>query len=717
MGNVSTTVIGNRISGMHKTYITEPGPNKNESQEDFIGRCVDFFRFKGEDQLAAKKRCNILWDTQWEVKQEIKQEIRKPKILLISDVKDWAWWNKSEYIKKYLSDQFDIDLFAALTDGPIDPVKYDLYLTFGFSYIDLLRKVPYFKKITGVTAHRPLKVIEPQMKKAYATHANSILLLNELKTVHSNVFYVPNGVDEELFNITTPIPKERDNIIVGHVGKMFKEKGQVDFIIPAIEKAGAESMLHTANHNNDMIKYNEMPLLYNKMDVFVVASIEDGTPNPALEAAACGRPIISNAIGNMPQFIKDGYNGFIVERDVDAYVEKIEWLRNHRDKMIEMGYNARKTIEKEWTWKLNVEAYRRMFNKILDDNGKRVSAVAVEIKNRVPKITPVKARLATTEELEAFNKIKQREKEKNIIIKPKVFGQPTIVILVDVVNWAWDVKAHQIQKYLSKDFDVHIRYSQSSIRPFNKNETFDLYFSFDCNQVRYFNHIPKNKKITGTTSHTYTSFHGNYTNMLNSTKYVHANSMLLYNELSKIHPNVFYVPNGVDEELFLLRERNLDDIFRVGYVGKNTVRKGYENFIVPACKQAEVELKAQVCRFNSPNVIKPENMPNWYNDIDCYIVASDMDGTPNGGLQSAACGRMILSNRIGNMPEFIKDGSNGFIIDRNVNDYVEKLNWLKTHRKECEEMGLAARKTVEEGWTWKTQVENYGKMFEEALKG
>ena len=101
--------------------------------------------------------------------------------------------------------------------------------------------------------------------------------------------------------------------------------------------------------------------IYNQMDVFIVASEEDGTPNPALEAAACGRPIISNRIGNMPEFIKDGYNGFIVGLNIDEYIDKLNYFKNNRDKMIEMGKNARKTVEENWTWKKQAENYRTMF--------------------------------------------------------------------------------------------------------------------------------------------------------------------------------------------------------------------------------------------------------------------------------------------------------------------------------------------------------------------
>ena len=100
------------------------------------------------------------------------------------------------------------------------------------------------------------------------------------------------------------------------------------------------------------------------MDVFLVASVEDGTPNPALEAAACGRPIISNHIGNMPEFIKDGYNGFLVDRKIGEYVKKINYFKNNRKELIRMGKNARKTVLENWTWKKQAENYRKMFKKV-----------------------------------------------------------------------------------------------------------------------------------------------------------------------------------------------------------------------------------------------------------------------------------------------------------------------------------------------------------------
>jgi glycosyltransferase involved in cell wall biosynthesis len=298
---------------------------------------------------------------------------RKPKILFMTDVKGWAWWIKSEYIKKYLSDEFDIDIKNLLEDNgaklyhTINKQGYDLYFSYGFSYIDFLRGVPKNKKVCGVTAHRAKNVIFPKMKMARYHHANSMMLLKELQDMgFERAYYVPNGVNEELFKPIKPIRKEGD-LIVGHVGKECPAKGQREFILPAIQATGCKSATNLRTYK-DKLPHNEMPKIYNDMDVFMVASVEDGTPNPALEAAACGRPIISNQIGNMPEFIKDGWNGFIVPRKLSAYIDKINYFKKNRSELIRMGNNARKTVEEGWTWRLQSENYRKMFHDIFGMN-------------------------------------------------------------------------------------------------------------------------------------------------------------------------------------------------------------------------------------------------------------------------------------------------------------------------------------------------------------
>ena len=287
---------------------------------------------------------------------------------------------------------------------------------------------------------------------------------------------------------------------------------------------------------------------------------------------------------------------------------------------------------------------------------------------------------------------------------------PRVLIIVDVPGWAWDIKTKCIKHWLKDEYEIVIKY-QNEIPDFIE-EDYDLYFAYDCPYVRRFKKKDPRRIIGGVTAHTYINF-PDYKELLESCGSVHANSMLLFDEVKDINQNAFYVPNGVDIDRFKFVPR-IGPNFRVGYVGKPHGRKGYKNFIVPACDKAKVKLKAQTAKYNDQGKIDPYDMPKFYHDIDCIVIASDMDGTPNQLLEAAAIGRTFIGVRIGNVPEFY-NGKNGFIVERNVDAITEKINWLNNHPKEREQMGIEARKTVDAGWSWQIQARNYARMFEKIL--
>lgn len=360
--------------------IGKPGMTIYEKKvilEEFTGKEKDIIRKKQKKRIEknvkrieqAKPIKSVKPVTNFH--KRAKRKNGKADILFISDVEGWAWWNKSQYLKKHLSDEFNIDCIWTVGNGRsmVDKSGYDIYVTFGYSYVPFLKNIEPQKCVTGVTAHRIKGMVYPRMTECKWRHANSILLLNELKKWGlNNLFYVPNGIDIDLFRPIRDIPLDREPLIVGHIGKHTTHKKQDEILKPAIKRVGVQPFFHLNTYENK-IPLEEMYKKYAELDIFVVASIEDGTPNPALEAMACERLVISNRIGNMPEIIKDGYNGFLVDMNIDAYVEKIEWCKNNRDKVIEMGKNARKVIEEGWTWTIQSENYRNMFRHIIKDQG------------------------------------------------------------------------------------------------------------------------------------------------------------------------------------------------------------------------------------------------------------------------------------------------------------------------------------------------------------
>lgn len=290
----------------------------------------------------------------------------KPRILAICDVEGWAWWIKAEYLRKMLEDFYQIDIIHVIGKNK-QKVKdgYDLYLTFGHTFVSYTKKMSFKKRITGITAHRSKKILEPKMQLAYATHANSILLFKELKSIHNNSFYTPNGVDTILFREIRPVMDRRDIPIIGHVGKKGKMKNQSTIIEPVVKKSNIKYSPHYNDYRNK-INHSDMVNVHQQYDIFIAASDEDGTPNGMLEAAACGRPIVINNIGNAPEFITNGYNGFVVNKKIDDYVDVVKWFKENPEKVIEMGKNARKEVEEKWTWDLMSRNYLYLFDNILN---------------------------------------------------------------------------------------------------------------------------------------------------------------------------------------------------------------------------------------------------------------------------------------------------------------------------------------------------------------
>jgi hypothetical protein len=92
-----------------------------------------------------------------------------------------------------------------------------------------------------------------------------------------------------------------------------------------------------------------MPDYYNKIDVLLCASTIEGTPNPVLEAMACGVPVISTDVGIVPEVFGPKQREFIVQRDVSSMAGAIRKLCLNRGLLIELSEENQVRIE-DWDW-------------------------------------------------------------------------------------------------------------------------------------------------------------------------------------------------------------------------------------------------------------------------------------------------------------------------------------------------------------------------------
>lgn len=58
---------------------------------------------------------------------------------------------------------------------------------------------------------------------------------------------------------------------------------------------------------------SDVASVYREADIGVLTSDYEGTPNVLLEAMASGLPVVATKVGGVPEIVKDGRNGFVVE--------------------------------------------------------------------------------------------------------------------------------------------------------------------------------------------------------------------------------------------------------------------------------------------------------------------------------------------------------------------------------------------------------------------
>jgi glycosyltransferase involved in cell wall biosynthesis len=256
---------------------------------------------------------------------------------------------------------------------------------------------------------------------------------------------------------------------------------------------------------------------------------------------------------------------------------------------------------------------------------------------------------------------------------------------------------------------VYTSYTKSKI----DKDKYDVLFSYG---YAFTNHIIKkgneHKCLTGVTAHRKKK---QIINDMKKTKFLHANSVLLYNELKSWgFNNVFYVPNGVDTSFFVPKTPifNLRPYPVFGHVGKKSPNKNQASFLEPVINDTNAFYVPHYNTFHDK--IPHQNMVDVYQNFDIYIASSTEDGTPNGMLEAAACGRSAIINKIGNAPELIKNEYNGFCIDMDKNQYIEVIRWCMDHRDRVVTMGKNAREEIKK-WDWSLMAKNYLLMFDTVL--
>lgn len=274
-------------------------------------------------------------------------------------------------------EKYDVCLvFFGIPSGPIGYVLKKIY------------KLPYMIRFGGGDIPgaqkrfaKVYKLLGPTIKaiwrNADALVANSQGLKERAQNFYAKKDFhiVCNGVNTEMFY---PGTKENpEEFCLLFVSRLIEGKG-LQFIIPKLQKIqecidkklrlvivgngpyrevlenlvkeyGVEKFVQFEGQRNK----DELLQYYQKADVFILPSKQEGMPNVVLEAMACGLPVVMTPCEGSTELI--GNNGYVVP--VEEFADRLIYLANHSSLCVEMGKKSRKMINSCFLWEQKVQEY------------------------------------------------------------------------------------------------------------------------------------------------------------------------------------------------------------------------------------------------------------------------------------------------------------------------------------------------------------------------
>ncbi|MGA2162781.1 MAG: glycosyltransferase family 4 protein [Methanoregula sp.] len=199
------------------------------------------------------------------------------------------------------------------------------------------------------------------------------------------IVIAPNHfIDFNQFKITKAYT-DRENL-VGYIGRFSKEKGIGNFLKAAeiVLKTHPEIKiflggsgdpekfdvdLHKFQAQDQVrvsgwIPHNILQVPLNNLKILVIPSYTEALPNILLEAMATGTLVIASKVGAIPDIIKDGETGFLLENNSpEGIADKIIQVLISND-ILSITERAEKLVKNKYCFEAAVERYQQIFNEL-----------------------------------------------------------------------------------------------------------------------------------------------------------------------------------------------------------------------------------------------------------------------------------------------------------------------------------------------------------------
>jgi len=196
---------------------------------------------------------------------------------------------------------------------------------------------------------------------------------------------VPGGAREEARTLVG-VPPER--FLVGWIGRMTGVKRTTDVLrsFARLRARGVDAALCLVGDGPDRVALEEearrlgiarrclllgyqddVAPWYQAFDAVVLPSGNEGTPVSVIEALAARRPVVASRVGGVPDVVRDGVDGFLVEPgDVGAFAARLADLAGDPALRARMGDAGRARVLERYAVDRLVDDVGRLYRALLD---------------------------------------------------------------------------------------------------------------------------------------------------------------------------------------------------------------------------------------------------------------------------------------------------------------------------------------------------------------
>ncbi|MCW3134204.1 MAG: glycosyltransferase, partial [Methanophagales archaeon] len=300
----------------------------------------------------------------------------------------WIYLEKKQIEKLIKSENIDFDLIHAHFTWHPGAVAVELKKDFNVPVV--------ITEHTSITLHKALKRKDPSYFKAWK-ESDAIIRVNKkdvplFKKYNKNTVSIPNGFDEKKFyrmdkdkcREKLNLPQDRKIILTisnlvevkGHkysieaMEKIIKRRKDVLYLIggsgPLKEKLQNkidESNLQEYIKLIGFVPDEDLPILVNACDLFVLPSLSEGNPTVMFECLGCGKPFIGTKVGGIPEIIVSDDYGLLCEpANPKELAEKIlVALNKNWDEEYILNY------AKQFTWEKIAKEIIRVYKEVMED--------------------------------------------------------------------------------------------------------------------------------------------------------------------------------------------------------------------------------------------------------------------------------------------------------------------------------------------------------------